>query len=88
MIKAGYVGVRRVITLKDARMGRHILSINARGELVGFIKIGKIIRARVRDWQSGGQGFKSPQLLHLFHSMSPEKLGIFPHTSTPKTLGN
>ena len=43
-VKAGCVGERRVITLKDARTGRHILSINARGELAGFIKIGIIIR--------------------------------------------
>lgn len=40
VIEAGYVGEKRVITLKDARTGRHILSINARGELAGFIKIG------------------------------------------------
>lgn len=43
-LKAGCVREMRVITLKDARMGRHILSINARGELAAFIKIGKIIR--------------------------------------------
>ncbi len=70
-VKAGCVGEWRVITLRDVRTGRHILSINARGGLAGFIKIGKIIRARALDWQSRGRGFDPHQLHHLKIAFSP-----------------